>query len=295
MSNASTPPETCKGPGGEQGHRPRASKPRHHLRTLSPQGQGDPPQIYHAQAPGRGHHPGAGQPRHRLRHVIRKESTRRRHTTAHAPEVDTITHRAHLPRPHHHPTAGGPIPPQVNPATTSGRHQQGQAPAADMPRTPPETRKGHPGGASKPCHRLRTSSPQGQGARRRHTAAHAPEVDTIPPRIPATTSERDTAGKHPPQICHSASPGGGHHDPPGAPATPPDVLTTTAPGRHPPTAPRQGGIISPASSEPRRYAKGTPAARFSPPIVPFLPTIVSPGAHHEHRTHAPGDMQGTRR
>ena len=74
-----------------------------------------------------------------------------------------MTNRAHLPRPrthhHHRPAhginpgttysparppprastttpAGEAIPPQVNPATTSGRHPQGQgAPAASIPTT----------------------------------------------------------------------------------------------------------------------------------------------------------------
>ena len=123
-------------------------------------------------------------------------------------------------------------------------------------RTPPETCKG-PGG--EPGHHLRTSSPQGQAHRRKHTTAQAPEVDTIPP---------------------------------GAPATPPDVLTTTAPGRNPSPAPRQGAIISPASSEPRRHARGTPAARFSPPIVPFLPTIASPGATMSNASTPPETCKG---
>ena len=88
ISPASTPPETCKGPGGEQGHHARAS-------TTTPR---------------RGTYPAASEPCHASGHHHRKgKGPRRRHTAAQAPEVDTITHRAYLP----HLRTCSPLPPRV--------------------------------------------------------------------------------------------------------------------------------------------------------------------------------------
>ena len=49
-----------------------------------------------------------------------------------------------------------------------------------------------------------------------------------------------------------------------------------------------------ASSTHGTTARGTPA-RFAPPNVPFFTHDRQPRGHHEHRKHAPGDMQGPRR
>ncbi len=197
------------------------------------------------------------------RHHRKGKGTRRRYTAAQAPEVDTMTHRAHLPRPagrahHHRPGA----------SSSTGTTARGPPSAASSePRRharPPRPRKHHhrpqmnlsPRKSALP--RLRTSSPQGS-TRRKHTAGKPPEVDTMTHR--AHLPRPRTPNHHRPAQVHPATTSGtsprGHHE-------------------HRKHAP--GGKQGPArASSPRAPEVDTTPHR--PPRLRHLPTIATAPAH----------------
>ena len=129
----------------------------------------------------------------RLRTTSPQGSTRRKHTAGKPPEVDTMTHRAHLPRHEHRASKPPAFSRKYTLLPPPARHHGATMSTAS---TPPEASKGPPaqahhapGGKQGPA---RACSPRPRRWTPRRTACHASDIYQQSPPRPRTHNRAAT-------------------------------------------------------------------------------------------------------